>query len=139
MSAGDVLRLLLVLVGLGLLVRSTISLAKKHMTESFCIFWGLLAVIIIVVGIIIRPIGWNRYISWPAMVMIFCGLVTLLIAGYFFSIRISNLIRQTTELAIQVSLLNLENELLMQELSKANGTAAATAGEKYEEEHLIRH
>lgn len=139
MSAGDVLRLLLVAVGLGLFVLSTVSLAKKHMTETFCIFWGLIAVIFIVVGIIIRPIGWNQYISWPALVMIFLGLVALLIAGYFFSIRISNLIRQTTELAIQVSLLNLENELLSKELAESNEEFAATAGEKYEEDHLIRH
>lgn len=139
MSAGDVLRLLLILLGLGLFGMSTISLAKKHMTETFCIFWGIIAVLFIIAGIILRPIGWNQYISWSALLIIFLGIICLLIGSFFFSVRISGLIRQATELAIQVSVLNLENEMLAKELSEVNKGSVSAAEEKYEEDHLIRH
>lgn len=139
MSAGDVLRLLLVILGLGLFGLSTISLAKKHMTETFCIFWGIIAILFIVAGVLLQPVGWNQYISWSALLIIFFGIVCLLIGSFFFSVRISALIRQATELAIQVSILNMENEMLIKELSESKETLATTAGGRHEEEHSVRH
>ena len=118
MSAGDLLRILMIVIGLLLLCLTVISLAKKHLTESFCIFWGFVSVLFIIAGIVLRPVIWDRYISWSGSMILFVLAFCLLIGGMFFSMRISKLLRQSTELAIQVSLLNQENEMLLAELTK---------------------
>ena len=129
MFAGDWLRILTIVVGLAILIMTTLSLAMKHMTESFCIFWGFVSLLFIVSGILLRPIGWNKYISMTALVIIFLGVFCVLAGGLYLSVRISRVIRQATELAIQVSLLNQENEILLKELTRQN--------EEYEEKDLI--
>ena len=124
----------MIIVGLIIFGVTTVSLAKKHMTEVFCIFWGIISVLFIVAGIMLRPMGWNRYISWSALVIIFFGVIFVLLAGFFFSVRISRLMRQVTELAILVSLLNQENEMLIKEVSKQKEEFELTEGGKYEHE-----
>ena len=133
------LRVFMVVVGLFVFSVTTVSLAKKHMTEVFCIFWGIIAVLFIAAGILLQPSGWNRYISWQALVIICFGIVCILIAGFFFSVRISRLMRQVTELAIQISLLNHENEMLLNDAEKLQEETEITYGEeqKDEKEDLI--
>lgn len=118
MVAGVCLRIMLIAVGVVILGVTTVSLAKKHMTESFCLFWGLTSVLFIAAGILLQPMGWNRIMSWSALIIIFFGILCILIAGFYFSVRISRLMRQVTELAIQISLLNQENEMLLRQVSK---------------------
>ena len=129
------MRLFMIAVGLIILGMTVVSLAKKHMTESFCIAWGVAAVMAICGGIILRPIEWNKYISWGGLLLILFGAVFVLAGAFFFSVRISMLTRQVKELAIQVSLLNQENEMMLRELAK-NRTEPEI--EKHEEA-LVRH
>ena len=129
MVAGDWLRLFMIVIGLFILGLTIISLAKKHMTESFCIFWGIASLLSITSGVILRPTVLSSYISWDSMMIIFVSVICLLIAAMFFSVRISKLIRQVTELSIQVSLLNQENETLLKKLARQN--------EEYEENNFI--
>ena len=117
MNVGDGLRLFMIAVGLIILGMTVISLAKKHMTESFCIAWGAAAVITICGGIILRPTEWNKYISWGGLLLILFGAVFVLAGAFFFSVRVSMLTRQVKELTIQVSLLNQENEMMLRELA----------------------
>lgn len=135
MGADIWIRLLLILIGLVILGVTTMSLAKKHMTESFCVFWGLVSILFIVAGILLRPREWNLYMSWQTLVLAFLGVISLLIAGFYFSVRISRLIRQVTELAIQVSLLNQENEILSGRYNAQE--ADIDEGHKHEEDDLI--
>lgn len=118
MSVGDGLRLFMIVVGLVLLGMTVVSLARKHLTESFCIVWGVVAVMAICGGIILRPTGWNQFISWGALLLILFGIVLLLTCAFFFSVRVSVLTRQVKELAILVSLLNQENAMMLRELAK---------------------
>ena len=135
MSVGDGLRLFMVVVGLVILVMTVMSLARKHMTESFCIVWGVIAVMAICAGIILQPTQWNRYISWGALLLILFGIVLLLAGAFVLSVRISMLSRQVEELAMQVSLLNQENEMILRELGEEQ-----TESETLEyEEALVRH
>ena len=137
MGAGDLLRLLLIVVGISILSTMIVSLARKNMTESFCIFWGIVSLLFIVSGIVLRPVEWNRYISYAALIIIFCGVAFIVVAALYFSVRISRLIRQSTELAIQVSLLNQENEILLRELKKEDNEFVTTGVDEYEEKDLI--
>lgn len=118
MSVGDWLRLFMIVVGLVTLGVTTTSLARKHMTESFCIFWGIASFLFIVAGILLRPVYLDNYISWSTLAVIFFGTFCLLVGGMYFSVRVSALIRQVTELAIQVSLLNQENLVCVQRLDE---------------------
>ncbi len=139
MVAGIILKVMLIIVGVIIFGVATVSLAKKHMTESFCLFWGIVAVLFIFAGILLQPLGWNRIISWSALVITFAGIVSVLIAGFYFSVRISRLMRQITELAIQVSLLNQENEMLLKQISKHEEELNEVESEihEYEKEYTV--
>ena len=135
MSVGDGLRLFMIVVGLIILVMTVMSLARKHMTESFCIVWGVIAAIAICAGIIVQPTQWNRYISWGTLLLILFGVVLLLAGTFILSVRISMLSRQVEELAMQVSLLNQENEMILRELGEEQVESETL---EYEEA-LVRH
>lgn len=131
---GILLRIFMVVVGLVIFGVATVSLAKKHMTEVFCIFWGIISILCIVAGAMLQPMQWNRYISWRALIIIFFGVICVLIAGFFFSVRISRLMRQVTELAILVSLLNQENEMLLKDTEKLQEESEIAHSERHEHE-----
>lgn len=135
MSAGDGLRILMIIIGLVILGMTIVSLARRHMTESFCIVWGIVAVVVIFAGIVLQPTQWNRYISWSGLLLILFGATLLLAGAFYFSVRISRLTRQVRELAIQVSLLNQENAMILRELTR---NSAENEMEEYEEETLVR-
>lgn len=135
MSMGDGLRLFMIVVGLAVFGMTVVSLARKRMTESFCIAWGIVAAMAVCAGVILQPTEWNRYISWGGLLLILFGAVLLLAGAFFFSVRISVLTRQVKELAIQISLLNQENAMLLREL-----TGDQEESETVEhEEALVRH
>lgn len=136
MSVGDGLRIFMIIVGLVILAATVVSLSRRHMTESFCIAWGAISVMVICAGIILRPSGWSKYISWGGMLLILLGATVLLVGAFFFSVRISRLTRQVRELAIQVSLLNQENAMILRELY---GDSTESDVVEHEEEALIRH
>ena len=105
------------MIAAGLVILSTtiVSLAKKHLTEAFCIVWGIVAAMFICAGIILRPTQWKIYISWSGLLLVLSGAALVLAGVFFFSVRISMLTRQVKELAIQVSLLNQEHEMIRRE------------------------
>lgn len=115
------LQIIMILTGVFLLCRTISSLARRKMTEPFCLSWGMIAVIIILAGCLLRPAGWNQYISYTGMVLLLLIGFCALYGAYFVSCRVSELMRKNNELAIQVSLLNEEREELekkIEELAK---------------------
>lgn len=134
MSPGDGLRIFIIAIGVVILVASIVSLSRKHMTETFCIAWGIVALGSILAGILLTPTEWSHYVSWHGlMAILFAGLF-LLSGAFFFSVRISQLNRQVKELAIRVAILDQENATLLNKV--ADGIQETEA---YEEEALIRH
>ena len=121
MEPGLMLQIIMILTGVFLLCRTISSLARRKMTEPFCLSWGMIAVIIILAGCLLRPAGWNQYISYTGMVLLLLLGFCALYGAYFVSCRVSELMRKNNELAIQVSLLNEEREELekkIEELAK---------------------
>ena len=136
MSSGDGLRLLMIVIGVAIIVAAIISLARRNMTESFCIAWGVVAVGAIFAGIVLRPTEWSHYVSWHGLVLIVFGAVLMLAAAFYFTLRISQLNRAVKELSIRVALLSQENTMILNELS---GDAAVNETQENEEKALIRH
>ena len=130
------MRIFMIVMGLVILMVTTVSLARKHMTESFCIAWGVASVGAICAGIILRPSGWSQYVSWHGLVLILLGVTLLLSGAFYFSLRISQLNREVKELAIRVALLDQENAMLLADRAE---DAAETETKEHEEKASVRH
>ena len=103
---------MLVLGGL-LLIWSFLAYARHRLTENFGMVWGLAAVCLIIAGIVLAAAG-GSFMA-VVTVMILLGIM-LVLCLFGFSQAISVLIMKNQELAMQVSLLNQENESILQEL-----------------------
>lgn len=118
MDAGLILQIILVAAGVLIVCLTLLSLANGKMTEPFCLMWGLFAIVLILAGIMLRPVGWDEYVSPIGLVliliMITCGIHFL----YFVTCRVSELMRKVNELAIQVSLLHTEKEAMQKEIDR---------------------
>lgn len=116
MSVGDLLRIFIVLMGVILLLTTISSLAKRKMTENVCLAWGLVSVVFVLAGILLRPYGVSNYISLTGLFLIMIVGVVVLYGAFFVSTKLSELARKNHELAVQVSLLNHENGMLMKKM-----------------------
>lgn len=132
MEPGNILQIIMIATGVLLLIVTISSLARRKMTESFCLAWGLIALILVIAGFILRPSGWNRYISTMGMVLVvligFCAVYV----AYFVSTKVSELSRRNQELAMQVSLLNQEQQRmleLLEQLTEGKEEQAGVPGE----------
>lgn len=103
---------MIVLGGL-LLIWSFLAYAKHRLTENFGMIWGLAALCLIMAGIVLAVAG--RSFMAVAAVVVLLGII-LVLCLFGFSQAISILIMKNQELAMQVSLLNQENESILQEL-----------------------
>lgn len=108
----------LIMIGTGvlLLVWSFLAYARHRLTENFGMIWGATALCLIVAGIVLAVTD-GSFVAVMA-VIVFLGLM-LLLCLFGFSLAISILIMKNQELAMQVSLLNQENESILQELMSA--------------------
>lgn len=118
---GNILRIILFALGLFMLFVTIASLAKRKMNESFCLVWGIVSVASILAGCLLRPSGWTNFLSGIGLALILVIVFSALYCVYFVSLRISELTRKNQELAIQVSLLNQENEKIMKRLTEMTG------------------
>lgn len=118
MNPGMLLQIIMIVTGFLLFLITVISLAKRKMTESFCLAWGIVAIIVILAGILLRPAGWNQYISGTGLVLLLLIGFCFVYAAYFMSSRISELMRKNNEMAIQLSLLKQEKEELSKRLDE---------------------
>ena len=55
MASGDILRLFVIAAGAYMLVKAVLSLAKRKMTEPFCLAWVLLSALMILSGVLLNP------------------------------------------------------------------------------------
>ena len=121
MQPGTILQIIMVVTGICLFIITTTSLARRKMTESFCLAWGLISLVLILAGFILRPAGWSRYLSNMGMVLALLIGFTIIYVAYFLSAKVSELSRKNQELAMQVSLLNQENERILERMEQLTG------------------
>ena len=124
MSAGNWLRLYLVVVGGIILWMTLASLAKRKFTDQFCMLWGVLAGCMVLCGVLLSPTEITRYISGTGLLLVLIIFTGVLYMAWCFSREISSLTRKNQELAMQLSLLNQEHdrvEKLLEELTRKSG------------------
>lgn len=112
----NIFRIIMVLTG-GILFLMTISsLAKRRMTESFCLTWGLVAIIIILGGVVLKPYGLANMISPTGLILIVIVGYCAIFGVFYITSKLSQVTRKNQELAIQLSLVNQENRVVMQKI-----------------------
>lgn len=116
MASGDLLTMFLIVLGICLFVMAILSLAKRKMTEPFCLAWACVSVLLVICGILIEPSELERYISLRVLILIL--LITIGVGWilWFISTQISILRRRNQEIAMQISLLNQDSERMMKKL-----------------------
>ena len=118
MTLGDLLTIFLIMMGICLLVMAILSLAKRKMTELFCLAWAIVSVLLVICGILIEPSELERYVSLRILILIFLITVGVVWTLWFISTQLSILMRKNQELAIQISLLNQDSERMLKKLEE---------------------
>ena len=117
MNYGLVLQIILILSGIIILLVDIALLAKRKLAETISITWGIIGIVIIVAGIVLRPNGWIVYMSEAGMILL-CILGFCVVYGLFLaSIHTSEIIRKQAEMAMNISLLNQEIVELKKEVA----------------------
>ena len=116
MASGDLLTVFLVVMGICLFVMAILSLAKRKMTEPFCLAWVCVSVLIVICGILIEPSELDRYVSLRVLILILFITIGVGWILWFISTQISILRRRNQEIAMQISLLNQDSERMMKRL-----------------------
>ena len=115
---GDVLRLFVIVAGAYMFLKAILSLAKRKMTEPFCLAWAVLSALMIFSGILLNPSQLDGYISTRGLILIIIIVSGILWGLWFISTQVSILKRKNQELAMQISLLNNDCEKILRELEK---------------------
>ena len=118
MAVGDVLRLFVIVAGAYMFLKAILSLAKRKMTEPFCLAWAVLSALMILSGILLHPSQLDGYISTRGLSLIIIIVSGILWGLWFISTQVSILKRRNQELAMQISLLNNDCEKILRELEK---------------------
>ena len=118
MAVGDVLRLFVIVAGAYMFLKAILSLAKRKMTEPFCLAWAVLSALMILSGILLNPSQLDGYISTRGLILIIIIVSGILWGLWFISTQVSILKRRNQELAMQISLLNNDFEKILRELEK---------------------
>lgn len=112
MDASFGLRVGMIFTGAALLCATLSSLAKRRMTDSFVLNWGLISMIFVVAGVFLHPVELERYISGMGMLLVAAVGFCMVFGAYFMSERISELMRRNLELTMQMALLQQEVKTL---------------------------
>lgn len=109
-------RLIVIAAGVCLLLLTFFMYSKRCLTDRIALGWALFSAVMIMAGAIPAWSGWSRALALSTYPMVFAmgGLVVLII--FHHSVYLSLLIMKNQELAMQVSLLNQENEETIKKL-----------------------
>ena len=118
MDIGNLLKAFIIILGVVLHMKAVFSLAKRKMTEPFCLAWVLLSALMILSGVLLNPSQLDRDISTRGLILIIIVVSGILWGLWFISTQVSLLKRRNQEMAMQISLLNNDCEKILKELEK---------------------
>ena len=121
MSTAAIVKFSVILVGIGIMAITFVMHAEKKLTVNLAVTWELLGIAAILSGAVPKFSGWSSRLSLGSLVVLLITAFLVLWGVYQMTIQISSLIMKNQELAIQVSLLNQENERILQELENLTG------------------
>ncbi|MBP5282897.1 MAG: hypothetical protein J6Z22_10415, partial [Lachnospiraceae bacterium] len=84
-------------------------------SDGFMMIWFLISIILLIWGIILIVVGYSSFVIL-AVTSTVCAL--LLVVIFITSSMVSELMMKVRELAMQVALLNQENDSMLQQINK---------------------
>ena len=95
---GDILRVFVIVAGVYMFLKAILSLAKRKMTEPFCLAWAFLAALMVLAGILLNPVQLDNFISFRGLILVILVISGLLWDLWFISSQVSILKRRNQEL-----------------------------------------
>ena len=117
MSTAAIVKFSVILVGIGIMAITFVMHAEKKLTVNLAVTWELLGIAAILSGAVPKFSGWSSRLSLGSLVVLLITAFLVLWGVYQMTIQISSLIMKNQELAMQVSLLNQENEMLLEKIN----------------------
>ena len=124
MNTATIVKFCVILVGIGIMAITFVLHAEKKLTVNLAVTWELLGIVAILSGAVPKFSGWSSQLSLGSLTVLLITAFLVLWGVYQMTIQISSLLMKNQELAIQISLLNQENERILQELEKLTGKDA---------------
>ena len=118
LSTAVIMKIGLIIVGVMIMIMSFIFHAKRKLTVKLAVVWEFLGVALILIGAVPVFSSWCHLLARGTVIAMFVVGALALWGSYILCILISNLSMKNQELAMQVSLLNQENELMLKEIEK---------------------
>lgn len=113
MTTVMIVKIALIVTGVLFVVLDFLAYAKQRLTENIGLGWGLFSLLLIITGAMLDP---DEADSDVIYLLIFLLGLFLLFVVFAICKSVSVLIMKNRELAMQVSLLNQENERILHEL-----------------------
>ena len=110
----EILCIITVVEGIALLVVDFISFVYQKITIGIELCWSAFAVVLILLGVVPGLSNWSRIIPIEAVPAFLLISLAIIFSFFYLSCAISQLLRKNQELAMHVSLLNQENEIILQ-------------------------
>ena len=124
MSTAAIVKFSVILVGIGIMAITFVLHAKRKLTVNLAVIWELLGIAAILSGAIPKFSGWSSRLSLGSLAVLLITGLLIVWGVYQMTIQISSLLMKNQELAMQVSLLNQENERIIKELERLTGKNA---------------
>lgn len=118
LSTAVIMKIGLIIVGVMIMMMSFVFHAKRKLTVNLAVVWEFLGFALILIGAIPVFSSWCHLLAKGTVIAMFVVGALALWGSYILCILISNLSMKNQELAMQVSLLNQENELMLKEIEK---------------------
>ncbi len=121
MSTAEWLRVAVAIIGVVIIIAAFLVYCNKKLSESHAFAWGLLGLALFVCSVIPGLSGWSHALAsntTPVYVILGVAVVWIL---FTISVNVSSLQARNQELAMQVSLLNYENERVLKALQALTG------------------
>ena len=118
LSTAVIMKIGLIIVGVMIMIMSFVFHAKRKLTVNLAVVWEFLGFALILIGAVPVFSSWCHLLARGTVIAMFVVGALALWGSYILCILISNLSMKTQELAMQVSLLNQENELMLKEIEK---------------------
>ena len=123
--------------GLVLMVVSFLMHSYKKITVNYTVIWELLGIVLILIGCVHVFSEWTKRLASGTGLAFACVGAIFLFEEFRNSVMISQLLLKTREMAMQVSMLNQENERLVNELERISSIVEGS-DEKEEKKDTIR-
>ncbi len=120
-----ILRIIVIMVGVFMLMIGFISYARRHMTDNFLLAWNVMGLCFILLAALPVVSNWSYVLCSPNYIWVGLLVLIMVVAFYRLAVTVSLLQRRNHELAMQVSLLNQENERILNALKEITGKEIA--------------